>query len=68
MLSIDEAIDVFRLKIRKGPDFVCTVCHRMMYRLGVLPYNRLIYTKASNNLFFPMSMFGFMVGIGMPNL
>ena len=37
VLSIDEAIDRFRLKIRQGPDFVCTVCHRMMYRLGVLP-------------------------------
>ena len=50
VLSIDEAIDCFCLKIRKGPDFVCTVCHRMMYRLGVLPYNRLNYTRASNNL------------------
>ena len=50
VLSIDEVIDGFCLKIRQGPDFVCTVCHRMMYRLGVLSYNRLNYTKASDSL------------------
>ncbi len=36
LLSIDEAMSVFHAKIKEGPDYVCTVCHRMMYRLGVV--------------------------------
>ena len=33
-----------------GPDFVCTVCHRMMYKQNVVPCNTSKYTKASNDL------------------
>ena len=40
VLSIDEAMLAFHAKIKEGPDYVCTVCHRMMYRVGVVVYSR----------------------------
>ena len=49
-LSIDEAVCIFFMGIKEGPDCVCTVCHRMMYRLGVCPYNRLNYHKCSADM------------------
>ena len=45
LLSIDEAMLVFHAKIKEGPDYVCTVCHCMMYRLGVVVYSRDNYCK-----------------------
>ena len=45
LLSIDEAILAFHAKIKEGHDYVCTVCHRMMYRLGVVVYSRDNYCK-----------------------
>ena len=36
---------VFQAKIKEGPDYVCTVCHRMMYKLGVVVYSRCTYCK-----------------------
>ncbi len=45
VLSIDEAMFIFHAKIREGPDCVCAVCHRMMYRSGVVVYNRSNYLK-----------------------
>lgn len=33
-----------------GPDFVCTVCHRMMYKQNVIPANKCKYTKANYEL------------------
>ncbi len=45
VLSIDEAMLLFRAKIKHGPDYVCTVCHRMMYRLVVVVYSRDNYCK-----------------------
>ena len=50
ILSIDEAASIFFMGIKEGPDYVCTVCHRMMYRLGVCPYNRLNYHKCSADM------------------
>ena len=37
----------FLSKIRVGPEYVCTVCHRMMYSSNVVPFNRHKYTKGS---------------------
>ena len=31
-VSVEEAITTFNSETRAGPDFVCTCCHRMMYR------------------------------------
>ena len=46
-LTIDETISEFLSKIRVGPEYVCTVCHRMMYSSNVVPFNRHKYTKGS---------------------
>ena len=47
-MSIEHAISAFNCEIRNGPDFVCTCCHRMMYKKTVVPCNKDKYTKASN--------------------
>ena len=44
-LTIDETISAFLSKIRVGPEYVCTVCHRMMYSSNVMPFNKHKYTK-----------------------
>ena len=49
-IAIDYAIATFQSKARMGPDFVCTSCHRMMYKQNVVPCNKHKYTKASNEL------------------
>ena len=36
-VSIDNAIASFQSKAKMGPDFVCTVCHHMMYKQNVVP-------------------------------
>ena len=40
----------FHHDIKNGPDFVCTCCHRMMYRKSVVPFNLAKYSKCSNDL------------------
>ena len=40
-------MSAFHSEIKLGPDFVCTCCHRMMYRKSVIPCNKAKYTKAS---------------------
>lgn len=45
-VSIDNAISAFH----SGPDFVCTCCHRMMYRKSVVPCNRVKYTTAGTDV------------------
>ena len=47
ILTIDETISTFLSKIRVGPEYVCTVCHRMMYYSNVVPFKRDKYTKGS---------------------
>ena len=49
-VAIDNAIYNFQLKAKMGPDLVCTVCHRMMYKQNILPCNKSKYTKASHEL------------------
>ena len=50
VLLIDEAMLVFHAKIKEGPDYVCTVCHRMMYRSGVCVYSRSNYCKSDQHV------------------
>ena len=38
-VSLDNVIALFLSKIRCGPDYVCTVCHRMLYKSSVIPFN-----------------------------
>ena len=39
-LNVDVCISQFRQKIKQGPYYVCTVCHRMLYRKSVLIFNK----------------------------
>ena len=45
--TINDAISNFLTKIRLGPDFVCTVCHRMMYSTNVACFDRSKYCKGT---------------------
>ncbi len=47
---IDVVIDDFMAKVRIGPDYVCTSCHRMLYRHSVVPFKPSKYTKADSEL------------------
>ena len=49
-VTIDSAISNFLGKIRQGPDYVCTCCHRMMYKQNVISYNIHKYTKCSTDV------------------
>ena len=46
-MSIDEVIEAFLEKIKKGPVYVCTVCHRLMYKESVYLCNKDKNVKAS---------------------
>ena len=50
-VSVDNAISTFLLKAKMGPDYVCTCCHRMMYKQNVVSCSKSKYVaKASNEL------------------
>ncbi len=48
--KIDVVIDKFLAKVRTGPDYVCTSCHRMLYRHTVVRFKPCKYTKADPDL------------------
>jgi hypothetical protein len=50
VVPMEKYISNFHSKIKQGPEFVCTCCHRLMYKQTVIPYTRSKYTKASNEL------------------
>ena len=37
--DLTEITKLFQEKVKSGPDFVCTCCHRMMYKPNVRPYH-----------------------------
>ena len=41
-VSIDNAIQLFLNKTKRGPDFVCVSCHRLMYRQNVISLYRFL--------------------------
>ena len=49
-ISVDRAISGFISKAKCGPEFVCTCCHRLMYKQTVVPYYRSKYSKASDSM------------------
>ena len=49
-ISVHQAIVSFHSDIKNGPDFVCTCCHRLMYRKSVIPCNVAKYSNCSNEL------------------
>ena len=48
VVPMEKCIADFQSKVKQGPEFVCTCCHRMMYKQTIVPYSRSKYTKASN--------------------
>ena len=50
VIPIEKCIADFQSKVKVGPEFVCTCCHRMMYKQTVLSCSTEKYTKASNEL------------------
>ena len=44
-VSVESAVSAFHSEIKLGPDYVCTCCHRMMYRKSVIPCNKANYTN-----------------------
>ena len=49
-VSVEQAMVSFHSDIKNGPVFVCTCCHRLMYRKSVVPCNTAKYSKCSNDL------------------
>ena len=47
---IESAIAAFHSEVKLGPEFVCTCCHRMMYRKSVVACNKVKYTKTSTDV------------------
>ena len=45
--GIAVVTEEFLAKVKMGPDYVCTSCHRMMYMHTVVPFK---YSKASPEL------------------
>ena len=50
VVPMEKYINGFHSKIKQGPEYVCTCCHRLMYKQTVIPYTRSKYTKVSNEL------------------
>ena len=46
-LNVDICISQFCQKIKQGPYYVCTVCHRMLYRKSVLIFNKQKYINCN---------------------
>lgn len=47
-LSVIDASRSFISAISEGPDYVCTCCHRLMYRKTVVEFNPTKYSKLSD--------------------
>ena len=47
VVSLQYVIDSFIAKTKQGPDYVCTSCHRLMYKQNVVPVNVHKYSKAT---------------------
>ena len=48
--SIEEASQAFAAALKEGPDYVCTCCHRLMYRKTVIEFRPAKYMKLSEEL------------------
>jgi hypothetical protein len=51
--SVQDASHSFLLAVREGPDYICTCCHRLMYRKTVVEFKSSKYVKVSKELFSP---------------
>ena len=48
--SIEDASRSFTTAIKEGPDYVCTCCHRLMYRRTVVKFKPTKYSKLSEDV------------------
>ena len=48
--TFDKAVAKFLSKMAIGADFVCTSCHRLLYRNSIMTCNRAKYTKCIEEL------------------
>ena len=48
--NIDNAISLFTSKVQCGPEYVCTVCQRMLYKSSVIVFNESKYNNESDVL------------------
>ena len=46
----EQIIQSFENNVKDGPDYICSVCHRMMYRATVVALNEDKYTKGSSKM------------------
>ena len=56
---IEDALHRFNAAVKEGPDYVCTCCHRLMYRKTVIQFRPAKYTRLSDELLhqlFPPSL------------
>ena len=57
--GIEDALHRFNAAVKEGPDYVCTCCHRLMYRKTVVQFRPAKYTRLSDDLLhqlFPPSL------------
>ena len=47
--AVEEAITAFLNKVKTGPEYVCTCCHRLMYRKTVTVSDMSKYTRAMSD-------------------
>ena len=47
--ALSQVSRSFHAAVREGPDYVCTCCHRLMYRKTVVEFNRSKFSKLSEN-------------------
>ena len=47
---VDSIVKEFQAKVKVGPEYVCTSCHRMMYKHSVVTFKPTKHTKASPEL------------------
>ena len=50
--TIDNAINIFHLKVQTGPEYVCVCCHRLLYKQNIILFNVQKYTKCSDKMFY----------------
>ena len=48
--NIDNAITLFTSRVQCGPEYVCTVCQRMLYKSSVIVFNESKYNNESDVL------------------
>ena len=62
--AIDVVIEDFLAKVKVGPDFVCSSCHRMLYKHAVIGFKPSKYTNVSPQLLESLSEHAYIASEG----